>query len=84
VLTGPLGSRASAPVDLLGLDEALEALAREDARAARLVELKFFGGFTLEAAAVALSVSKATAERDWSFAKAWLFHRLKPAPPRPR
>jgi len=83
VPTGPLGSRASAPVDLLGLDEALEALAREDARAARLVELKFFGGLTLQAAAVALSVSRATAERDWSFAKAWLFQRLKPAPPRP-
>jgi len=79
-----LGARASGALDLLGLDEALDALAREDPRSARLVELKFFGGLTLEEAAAALSVSKATTERDWSFAKTWLFHRLKQAAPEPR
>jgi RNA polymerase sigma-70 factor (ECF subfamily) len=71
-------------VDLLGLDEALDDLAREAERSARLVELRFFGGLTQDEAAAALSVSLATAARDWSFARAWLFRRLSSAPTGPR
>ncbi|HEY6548693.1 MAG TPA: ECF-type sigma factor [Vicinamibacteria bacterium] len=66
-------------VDVLGLDEALDDLARKDDRSARLVELRFFGGLTQEEAADALSVSRATAARDWTFARAWLFRRLRSA-----
>ena len=58
--------------DLLALDEALEKLAAEDPRKAKLVELRYFSGLTNEQAAKALGVSVATAERDWTFARAWL------------
>jgi RNA polymerase sigma factor (TIGR02999 family) len=73
----------AARVDLLGLDQALDDLAREDQRSARLVELRFFGGLTRDEAAEALQVSLATAARDWSFARAWLFRRLGNAPTGP-
>jgi len=63
-------------VDLIALDEALDALALEDPRAAQLVELRYFSGLTQDEAAVALSVSMATVARDWTFARAWLFRRL--------
>jgi RNA polymerase sigma factor (TIGR02999 family) len=63
--------------DLLALDSALDALATEDERSARLVELRFFAGLTQEEAAVALSVSPATIARDWTFARAWLFRKLR-------
>ncbi|HEY5908437.1 MAG TPA: ECF-type sigma factor [Vicinamibacteria bacterium] len=66
-------------VDVLGLDEALDDLARKDDRSARLVELRFFGGLTQDEAADALCVSRATAARDWTFARAWLFRRLRKA-----
>jgi RNA polymerase sigma factor (TIGR02999 family) len=70
-------------VDLLSLDEALDDLAKEDARAAQLVELRFFSGMTQDEAAAALSTSLATVARDWTFARAWLFRRLTGgAPPR--
>jgi len=63
-------------VDVLAIDAALATLAAEDERQARLVELRFFGGLTLEEAADALSISLATANRDWRFARAWLATRL--------
>ena len=63
--------------DLVALDEALDALASEDPRAAQLVELRYFSGMTQDEAAAALSVSIATVSRDWTFARAWLFRRLK-------
>jgi RNA polymerase sigma factor (TIGR02999 family) len=63
-------------VDVLDLDTALEDLAVVDARAARIVELKFFVGLTLEETAEAVGVSHATVEREWAVAKAWLFRRL--------
>lgn len=59
---------------LIALDEALERLGRLDERQARVVELRFFGGLTIEEAAAVLGVSHATVERDWNVAKAWL-HR---------
>lgn len=64
------------PVDLLALDSALEQLAGLDARKVRVVELKFFGGLTNEEIAEAIGASVATVERDWSFARAWLFAAL--------
>jgi RNA polymerase sigma factor (TIGR02999 family) len=73
------GIDVAAPVgndDLLDLAEALEALAAEDPDKARLVELRAFGGLTLEEAADVLGVSRATAARSWAYAKAWLYQRL--------
>jgi RNA polymerase sigma-70 factor, ECF subfamily len=66
----------SLDVDVLDLDNALEELAALDDRLARVVELKFFVGMTLDETADALQVSHATVERDWAMAKAWLFRRL--------
>jgi RNA polymerase sigma factor (TIGR02999 family) len=63
-------------LDLLALDEALDKLATESPRKARLVELRFFAGMKIEEAALALSISKATADRDWAFAKAFLHHEI--------
>ena len=59
-------------VDLLVVDAALNRLAEIDPRQARLVELRFFGGLTVEESAEALRVSLATVKRDWAMAKAWL------------
>ena len=59
-------------VDLVKLDEALTALAQFDARQSRVVELRFFGGLTIEETAEALGISPATVKVDWSMAKAWL------------
>jgi len=63
---------------LLELHDALETLAQQDARKAHLVELRFFGGMTIDEAATALEISPATAERDWAFAKAYLSRQLSP------
>ena len=68
-------------VDILALDEALGALEALDARLCRVVELKFFGGLTIEETATALEVSPATVERDWAAAKAWLYDRMSPSNP---
>ncbi len=59
-------------VDLVALDGALSALAQLDARQARIVELRFFGGLTVEETAAAVGVSPATVKRGWTLAKAWL------------
>lgn len=63
---------------LLALDEALEELAREDPIKARLVTLRYFGGLTVEQACEVLGISRATAHRHWTFARAWLLARLEP------
>jgi RNA polymerase sigma factor (TIGR02999 family) len=63
--------------DLLALDDALEALARADERKSRVVELRFFGGLSLEETAAALQVSSDTVTRDWKFAKTWLLRELR-------
>jgi len=63
-------------VDLLALDEALEALAALDERQARVVELRFFGGLDVAATAAVLGVSERTVKGDWRVAKAWLARRL--------
>jgi RNA polymerase sigma factor (TIGR02999 family) len=59
-------------LDLIALDEALDHLARSDARKAELVKLRFFAGLTTAQAAAALGVSTTTAENDWAYAKSWL------------
>ena len=56
--------------------DALEKLAAEDARQARVVELRFFGGLSMEEAARVLGVSVRTAHSDWAFARAWLYREL--------
>lgn len=63
-------------VDVTALDAALLELARFDARQARIVELRFFGGLTMDETAKALDISPATVGREWVSAKAWLFHHL--------
>ncbi len=57
---------------LLALDDALDALAKADARKAELVKLRYFAGLTTKEAAEALGIGTATAERDWAYARAWL------------
>lgn len=62
--------------DLISLDDALEKLAAIDARKGKVVEMRFFGGLTVEETAEALSVSPLTVKRDWKMAKAWLYNSL--------
>jgi RNA polymerase sigma factor (TIGR02999 family) len=63
--------------ELLALDDALNQLAVEDPEAARLVNLRFFAGLTLKDAAASLGLAHRTAERQWSYARAWLYARLR-------
>lgn len=63
--------------DLLDLDEALRELAEFDPDQARLIELRYFGGLTIEQTAEVIGVSPATVKREWSIARAWLFDRVK-------
>ena len=67
------GERAA---DLVALDDALNALAQLDARKVQVVEMRFFGGLSVEETAEVLKVSLVTVMRDWSTAKAWLYREL--------
>ena len=62
--------------DLVALDDALNALARLDPRKVQIIEMRFFGGLSVEETAEVLKVSPATVRRDWSIAKFWLYHEL--------
>lgn len=64
--------------DLLKLDEALERLAKLDPRQCRIVELRFFGGLSIEETSKFLDVSPITVKRDWAVAKVWLYGELRP------
>ncbi len=64
---------------LLALDEALERLKQQDAPAAQLVLLRYFGGLTIDEAAASLGISPRTAKRNWSFARAWLQREVERA-----
>lgn len=64
------------PVDLIALDEALDALGAEDDRMRRVVEMRYFASLEWAEIAAALGTSEATAKRDWRFARAWLRRRL--------
>jgi RNA polymerase sigma-70 factor (ECF subfamily) len=67
---------ADTAMDMVALDDAMNALARLDARKAQVVEMRFFGGLSVEETAEVLKVSPVTVMRDWSTAKAWLYREL--------
>jgi RNA polymerase sigma factor (TIGR02999 family) len=67
-------------VDMLALDRALEALAAVDVRKSRVIELRFFGGLSVEETAEVLHVSADTVKRDWRLAKLWLLRELEEGP----
>jgi RNA polymerase sigma factor (TIGR02999 family) len=71
----PAGRRQP-DLDVIALDAALDRLAALDARQARVVELRFFGGLDLAETAAALDASPTTVKRDWAMAKAWLYREL--------
>ncbi len=62
---------------ILSLDEALKKLQTVEDRLSKLVELRYFSGLTIEEASQVLNISPATAKRDWSYAKAWLYREIK-------
>jgi len=64
-------------VDLIALDEALNKLAERDVQQARIVELRYFSGLSLEETAEALHISRATVASDWNVAKVWLYRELR-------
>lgn len=70
-----LGTEARG-IELLALDEALNSLSRIDARKGRVVELRYFGGLSVEETAEVLGISAETVKRDWKMAKAWLYGAL--------
>lgn len=63
-------------LDLVALDDALEALAKLDERQSRMVELRFFGGLSIEETSEVLGVSAPTVKREWASARAWLFREI--------
>jgi RNA polymerase sigma-70 factor, ECF subfamily len=63
-------------LDLLALDDAMKQLAVLDARQCQIVELRFFGGLSIEETAVAVDISQATAKREWATARVWLHHAI--------
>ena len=67
------------PIDLIALDDALNDLARLDPEQSRIVELRFFGGLSIEETAEVLGISAATVKRHWSTARVWLHHELSRA-----
>jgi len=73
---GLLAAADQSTIDLVALDRALEGLAKLDPQQARIVELRFFGGLSVEETADALSISPATVKRHWTVAKAWLLREL--------
>ncbi len=76
VLDDMAAPSVDAEPDIEFLDTTLRELAELDERAARIVELRFFGGLTAEEIAASMSVSLSTVERDWRFARAWLLDRM--------
>jgi RNA polymerase sigma factor (TIGR02999 family) len=67
-------------VNLVALDDALDRLAEIDPQQGRIVELRFFGGLTIEETAEVLKISPATVKRDWTVAKAWLYREISGKP----
>ncbi len=82
-LDDALGAEQKRDLDLVALDDALNGLANLDPQQARIVELRFFTGLTIEETAEVVGISPATVKRDWNTAKAWLFRELsRGEPPR--
>ena len=79
-LDSNLTARASSPVDLIALDQALERLAAFDARKVQVVELRFFAGLTVDETAAVLDVAPDTVARDWRMARTWLLRELDGGP----
>jgi RNA polymerase sigma factor (TIGR02999 family) len=75
--TEALDVAAGQPTDVVALNDALEALARVDERKSQVVELRFFGGLSVEETAEVLNVSRETVKRDWKFSKMWLLRHLR-------
>lgn len=75
-LNEAIAIRKARTVDLIALDEALDSLSRMDPQQSRIVELRFFAGLSIEETSHALGISPATVKRDWSTAKAWLYHEI--------
>jgi RNA polymerase sigma factor (TIGR02999 family) len=75
-LNEELAPRKQRDVNLVALDDALKDLEKLDAQQSRLVELRFFGGLSIEETAEALGISSATVKRDWASAKAWLLREI--------
>lgn len=78
-LTADAAHTAPLSIDLLALDQTLARLEADHPRAAKVVELRYFGGLTEAEAAEALGIGLTTLKRDWEFARAWLYQQLKPA-----
>jgi RNA polymerase sigma factor (sigma-70 family) len=76
VLNEALDLPHNRPYELIALDDALTALARLDPQQSRIVELRFFTGLSIDETAEALRISKATANRHWVTARAWLIREL--------
>jgi RNA polymerase sigma factor (TIGR02999 family) len=76
-ITNAEGLMKQSEVDLLALNEALDELAKMDPQQGRIVELKFFGGLSIEETAEVLGIGHATVERDWKMARAWLRRQLE-------
>src|SRR6202040_2355761 len=72
----PGAARPDQETDLIALDAALEGLARIDPRKVQVVEMRYFGGLSVEETAAVLKVSTVTVKRDWRAAKTWLFREL--------
>jgi RNA polymerase sigma factor (TIGR02999 family) len=77
----PAAVAAIDPVDALALDDALTRLEGQDAQQAKVVELRFFGGLTIEETAEVMGVSSGTVKRDWVVARAWLYRELAGSSP---
>ncbi len=75
-LTADVGAVDSVNIDVLALNDALDRLGALDARQVQVVELRYFGGFTIEEIAETLQISPATVKRDWTVARAFLRHAL--------
>jgi RNA polymerase sigma factor (TIGR02999 family) len=75
-LDGAIGDARHRELDVLALNDALERLEVLDSRQGRVVELRFFGGLSIEETARALEISPATVKRDWTFARAFLLHAM--------
>jgi RNA polymerase sigma factor (TIGR02999 family) len=76
-----IADRGGDSIDVIDLDSALERLAAFDARQSKIVELRYFGGLTVEETADALAISPATVKRNWTLARAWLRRELADADP---
>jgi len=78
-LSEPLTPSRGPEVDVLEIDELLERLAKRDPRGAQVVELRYFGGLSIQETARVLDVSEGTVDNDWALAKAWLARELRDA-----